>query len=314
MIDLARIAAWALLGVCVGLVVNCLLVSALEILAPRRGRIVRLAKARLHAEVRGQGIPVLYLHGAQSSGREFAIGAAQFLEEGFLHVLMDRPGHGHSSRVRGQESLAVQAEYAAKLLEHLEIKRAVIAAHAEGAAVALRLALERPELVRALVLVAPLIHPRTRRDGARMAPAWLVWLWAHTLAPWAWLAGTGLRLRAKFSPQPPAPKFAARSQDGLGARPSAWLANWRARGRFSSECALQALRYPQIGAYALILSPDRDAFADPQENGRALYGALPRAELVMAPGMGHMLHHVRAQAVAAAIRRAASLEQRPAPR
>ncbi len=314
MIDLARIAAWALLGLCALLAANCALVCVLDILAPRRGRIMHLAKARLHAEVRGQGIPVLYLHGAQASGREFAIGVAQFLEEGFQHVLMDRPGHGHSGGVRGQESLAMQADLAAKLLEHMQIQRAVVAAHGEGAGVALRLALERPELVRALVLVAPLIHPRAQRGGARMGPAWLAWLWAHTLAPWAWLAGTGLRLRAKFSPQPAAPKFAARSQHGLGARPSVWLADWRARGRFSGECALQALRYPQIGAHALIISADRDAFADPQENARALYASLPRAELVMAPGMGHMLHLVRAPAVAAAIRRAASLEQRPAPR
>lgn len=314
MIDLARIAAWALLGLCTLLAANCALICLLDILAPRRGRMYHVAKARLHAEVRGQGIPVLYLHGAQASGREFAMGAAHLLSEGFQHVLMDRPGYGHSGEVRGQAGLAVHADLAAKLLEHLHIPRAVIAAHGDGASVALRLALERPDLVRALVLVAPLIHPCARHDGARMGPGWLAWLWAHTLAPWAWLAGTFFRLRARFSPQPVAPKFAARSQQARGARPSAWLADWRARARFSSECALQALRYPQIGAYALILSADRDAFADPQENARALYAALPRAELVMAPDMGHMLHQVRAPAMAAAIRRAASLENVPAPR
>ncbi len=309
MIDPGRIAAWAALALASLSFLNLCLVGCAEILAPRRQRSLKFGAARVHAWQSGAGCPVLYLHDDAANGHDFEIGPALHLPEGFLHVLMDRPGHGYSNAPRGHESLSGQAASAAKVLEEMSIERAVIAAHGAGAAVALRLALERPDLVRALVLAAPSIHapvkPLFPLSDLPAAPL-LGWLHAFGLAPFAYVFATQARLKRRFLPQRPPRAFARRSRDILGARPGALLARRRLRRQFASECALQAVRYPQIAAHAIILSADQDALAVPEDNGRALYAALRRAELVILPGMGHMLHHKRAQAVAAAIRRAAA--------
>lgn len=313
MIDSAWIAAWIAAWAAIGLsgILLCIvcLVCLVEILAKRPNHVLTFGRDRIHAWQHGEGCPVLYLHGDGANGRDFEIGPVQHLSDGFVHVLIDRPGYGYSMPVRGFERLATQAQSAAQVLDAFKLDRAVIAAHGEGAAVALRLALDRPDLVRALVLAAPAIQApegrAARREDLPAGPM-LGALYAFCFAPLAYALSARARLRRRFFPQRPPRGFVRRSLDMLGARPETMLARRRIRRAFGGECALQAVRYPQIQAQAIILCADGDRLADPAQNGRALYGALRRAELVVMPGMGHMLHHKRAEAVAAAIRRAAA--------
>lgn len=310
MIDPARIAALAAFALSCVLLCTVCLVCLAELLAPRRHRLLKRGRARLHAWQSGEGCPVLYLHGDGANGHDLEIGPVQHLADGFLHVLMDRPGYGYSKPVPGFDRLADQAEAAAQVLEAFGLDSALIAAHGEGAAVALRLALDRPDLVRALVLVAPAIQAPSARSGQGgnlPAGPLLGWLFAFTLAPLAYVLSTRARLKRRFYPKLPPRGFARRCGELLGARPGALLARRRIRRAFGAECALQAVRYPQIQARAILLCADEDGLADPSQGARALYAALRRAELVVMPGMGHMLHHLRAQAVAAAIRRAAAI-------
>lgn len=93
---------------------------------------------------------VLLLHGQPGSGGDWA-GVAGALRERGLEVLApDRPGYGTSHLPAG--GFEHNARAMAALLDG---RRAVVAGHSWGAGVALALAQLSPELVEALVLVAP---------------------------------------------------------------------------------------------------------------------------------------------------------------
>lgn len=90
----------------------------------------------------------------------------------------DRPGFGGSARGRAEGSLARQAAALAAVLTAEGGGPAVVAGHSLGGPIAARLAVDRPELVRALVLVAPSIDPALEeRRWFNHAGSWRVVQW-----------------------------------------------------------------------------------------------------------------------------------------
>lgn len=71
---------------------------------------------------------------------------------GYRTIVIEPLGVGASSRPqRADYSLAAQADRIARVLDALDVDSALVVAHALGAAMALRLAYQRPDLVRGLV-------------------------------------------------------------------------------------------------------------------------------------------------------------------
>lgn len=71
---------------------------------------------------------------------------------GYRTIVIEPLGVGASSRPQGADySLAAQADRIARVLDALDVDSALVVAHALGAAMALRLAYQRPDLVRGLV-------------------------------------------------------------------------------------------------------------------------------------------------------------------
>jgi len=302
-------AGWAALaagGLAFLLLWRVLFVSWVELRWPRRGRLIKTSGGRLHVFSRGEGPAVLFLHAAGGTAREFAPTAA-LLGDGFRHVLADRPGHGYSTAAKRALPLAHQAEMLWEALDALGIGAVIVAAHGDGAALALRMALDRPRRVRGLALAAPLAFADALRP-VKGLPAGLGTLFRNSLAPLlAPLLGLA-RLRARFAPVRPSPAFARQAGAALALRPAALASELAQRRRLPAEFGDLAARYREIEAYAIVLTADVDPLADPAANARALYAALPRAELVVSPGVGHMHHAARPEALAAAIRRLAALE------
>ncbi len=100
------------------------------------------------------GIPVVLLHGfaGDMNGWLFNIEA---LAADHPVIAIDLPGHGGSSKDVGDGSLASLADAVAATLEGLGVQRAHLIGHSLGAAVAARLAVERPGLAASLVMIAP---------------------------------------------------------------------------------------------------------------------------------------------------------------
>ena len=70
-----------------------------------------------------------------------------------------------------------------------------------------------------------------------------------------------------------------------------------------SEFAAQAPNYPEVYTPTIIVASEADYVASTKRHARKLATLLPAAELVTAPGAGHMPHRLRTDLVLTAIRR-----------
>jgi esterase len=109
---------------------------------------------RLHYEERGEGAPILCIHGAGSSAQLWTDAMERLAQLGRA-ISYDRRAYGRSERREPLEriSVAEHTDDAAALLDALEAAPAVVVARSYGGEVATDLALRYPDRVRALVLL-----------------------------------------------------------------------------------------------------------------------------------------------------------------
>src|SRR5262249_40078747 len=93
----------------------------------------------------------------------------------------------------------------------------------------------------------------------------------------------------------------------LAFRPQAFIASARDVCATKSEFALQAPRYGEIYAPTVIVSADKDRVVSPKRHASALSVELAAAELVTAPGAGHMPHRIRPDLLIEGVRRVESM-------
>jgi 3-oxoadipate enol-lactonase len=113
----------------------------------------------LHYRVRGQGENLLLIHGLGSSGADWEF-QVRALERHFRVIVPDLPGSGYSPAFEGDISIGDCADVLWRLLDHLQIPRANIAGFSLGGAVALEMALQRPQSVSRLALINTLLSYR----------------------------------------------------------------------------------------------------------------------------------------------------------
>ena len=109
----------------------------------------------LEYEVRGEGEPVLLIHGSHIAGAFLPFMADPALAN-YRQIRYHRRGFAGSTACEGSFSIAQQAADARALLRHMGLRRAHIVGHSYGGAIAFQLALDASD-------------PR----GARLAGAWL---------------------------------------------------------------------------------------------------------------------------------------------
>jgi pimeloyl-ACP methyl ester carboxylesterase len=110
----------------------------------------------LEYEVVGSGAPMLLIHGAHIADALQPLVAEPALAR-FQRIRYHRRGLGGSTRpvAAGPTSVAVQAEDAVGLLDHLGVDRAHVVGHSFGGAIALELAAQHPTRVASLALLEP---------------------------------------------------------------------------------------------------------------------------------------------------------------
>ena len=110
-------------------------------------RFVEARGCRLRYLVAGEGEPLLLVHGLGGAAANW-LALAPLLRTGRRVIVPELPGHGGSEPLPAAPSLNAYADRLALLLD----EPAAVVGHSLGGAIALRLAIRRPDLVRALVL------------------------------------------------------------------------------------------------------------------------------------------------------------------
>ena len=139
---------------------------------PPAGHFLDIEGVGLHYLERGEGPPLVLLHGNGVMVQDFEIsGIIERLAQQYRVIAFDRPGFGHTNRPRSRSwTPAAQAEVVHKALAHLNIKQAIVVGHSWGTLVALSLALDHPADVRTLVLLSGYYFPTFRGDALSSLP------------------------------------------------------------------------------------------------------------------------------------------------
>jgi pimeloyl-ACP methyl ester carboxylesterase len=118
--------------------------------------IVDVSGGALYFEERGDGPPVLLIHGTGANLHTWR-DSFDRLAERHRTIAYDRRGYGRSNQSRTRDC-DVNVRDAAELLDHLDARPATVVGHSSGGVVALGLALAEPSAVASLVLVEPPLH------------------------------------------------------------------------------------------------------------------------------------------------------------
>ena len=259
----------------------------------RRTRLV--LGEELYVEERGEGDPIVLIHGFPSSTFAFHR-LAPILARKRRVIALDLPGLGLSHRDhRRSFSIDAHAERIVALLDALAIERASLLGVSMGGGVAQRVAATRPERLDRLVLVASVDESDRRR--------WR-WPWFQLLAmsvslrlpPLAhFMVRVGLRVSAERSSTVTA--SVVDTYAGPLLRPGTIRCLWRF---VLDNRRAPALDLARVRAPTLVVSAGRDRIVPSAETARLARG-IPGARHAILPGASHLLAVERPEELAGVV-------------
>ena len=272
-----------------------------EAALPPTGRFVEADGHRFHVVERGEGPPVLLIHGLGGQHQHFYALMPELARDHRV-IAFDRAGSGHTPRPKGAEAGPIaQARAVAALIDALELDRPLVVGHSLGGAIALALGLNHPDKVGGLCLVCPVTREPERThamfkplilhsDALRHLIGWTV------LVP-ATIARAEKSIAAAFAPETPPEGFRERAGGLLGLRPSAFRNASLDIVALPADLDRMVPRYPDLAVPAAILYGQGDELLDAEEQGRQTHEAAPNIAFGAIEG-GHMIPITRPGEVA----------------
>jgi pimeloyl-ACP methyl ester carboxylesterase len=213
-------------------------------------------------EVRGEGRPVVLLHGAFAGASTWSAQAPALAGAGYKVHLPERRGHAHTPDVEGPLTYQAMADDTVAYLDGVVGGAAHLVGWSDGAVVALLVARRRPDLVDRLVLIGQYYNASGKVSGGLLDQ----------------LLGGGEQvmgfLRAEYDLVSP---------DGPEHFPVVFAKTLR---MLETEPELDLASLAAVGAPTLVLQGDRDEVT--LEHGAAVAAALPQGRLAVLPGT-HLL-------------------------
>lgn len=213
---------------------------------------------RMWYDERGEGEPLVLLHGGLTDSRDFE-GNLAGLAGRFRLVLPERRGHGHTADVPGPITIKAMAQDTVAFLDEVIGQPARLAGYSAGASVALQAVASRPDLVERLVLVS----------GAFDA--------------------SGMIIRPTTGGTPPPQLLAAYAEVSPDGADHFSVVIGKVAQSAATEPGLTPDELSAVGCPVLVMAADDDIVS--LEHTLAMYRALPDAQLAIVPGTSHLLLH-----------------------
>ncbi|MGK7950811.1 MAG: alpha/beta fold hydrolase [Xenococcaceae cyanobacterium] len=113
----------------------------------------------LNFEIKGQGLPILCLHGHPGSSQTMSV-FTNHLQQKYQTIAPDLRGYGNS-RARGNFEMGDHLDDLGTLLDRLKINKCLLLGWSLGGILALELALKNPQRFHGLILIASAAYPRS---------------------------------------------------------------------------------------------------------------------------------------------------------
>lgn len=284
---------------------------AAERAVPATGSFVTVGGNRIHYVERGEGPPILMIHGLGGTLHHLRRPLMEAFGDGYRLIAIDRPGSGYSSRAAGETGrLTEQASQTAALIDALGLDRPLLVGHSLGGAIALATALDHPDKVSGLALIAPLTHTgeplRPEFKGLAIASPWLRRLVADTIAVPMAMKNGARTLAFVFGPQQPPADYAVEGGAMIGLRPGHFHAASTDFMAVGEDLARQEQRYGELRMPVGIAFGTADRVLDYQRQGAAMIGKVADLDFEILDGIGHMPQYAETARIVAFIRRIAA--------
>ncbi|MFP3547015.1 alpha/beta hydrolase [Rhizobium sp. SIMBA_035] len=258
---------------------------------PVRGCDINVGGRKVHVLEEGKkaAASVVLLHGCGSLAQEVL---APFSATGLHIVAPDRPGYGFSEPLSpGQRGPLAQSVWLEQLIEVLHLQDVTLAGHSIGCAPLLLLANRRPDLAKALFLIAPFCRPTPQQTmlllRLAVAPGVGPLFARHVVQRFASYFGRRA-MRAAHHPNP--------IPEHLLDFPYPHAANHQTLRTMADElwgfnADMQRVPELKISCPIQVICGDADAVVDPDGHLDWLAKRVPQIELRWLHGIGHNPHH-----------------------
>lgn len=277
---------------------------------PAMGRFVEVAGNRIHYVERGEGRPILMIHGLGGTLHHLRRPLMESFGDGYRLIAIDRAGSGYSTRNSGiGGSLAEQARQIADVIDALGLERPLLVGHSLGGAVALATALDHPGKVAGLALISPLTRfeptlPPEFRPLAIESPLRRR-IVANTVAVPMSVKNAPMVLGRVFGPQEPPEDYAVAGGAMVGLRPQHFYATSTDLVGSRRDLAQFEARYGELSMPVGILFGTEDRVLDYERQGVDMTERIAGLDLEIVDGVGHMPQFAATDRVVAFIRRIA---------
>lgn len=279
---------------------------------PPVGHFIDVDGVRLHYIARGEGRPIVLLHGNGVTSLDFLLsGIFQRAAQTHRVIAFDRPGFGYSERPAGRLwSADAQAHLLLRALERLNIERPIVLGHSWGASVALAMGLLAPERIDSLILVSGYYYPTSEYEAPLlMGPAIPVigHVLRYTLAPalvrlmWPKLA------RKIFAPQPVPESFWAYPKE-MSLRASQLQAEGAESGLMIPDAIAMQSAYAGLKTPVTIIAGEADEIINVKKQSARLHREISQSRYIPVRGVGHMVHYFATNRIVDAFRDADAME------
>ena len=262
-----------------------------------------------HVQTMGSGPALLLLHGTGAATHSWR-DLAPLLARDFTVIAPDLPGHGFTETPGGDGlSLAGMSRLLAGLLETLQVAPQFAVGHSAGAAIALRMAIDRGTAPEGIVSLNGALQPFPGSAGA-IFPAMAKLLFLNPLAQqaFAWRAsrpGAVERLiestGSKIDARGLAAYAALFATTGHVAGALGMMARWNLS---PLQADLGRLTTPLT-----LVTAERDTATPPRVSADA-HARIPSSTLIRLPNLGHLAHEEAPETAADIVRRAFRAEER----